>query len=263
MIGVVIGRTKTGLEKEGMKMDCLSNKDGIRRLLQRHAKSMGFTLRAIEVLVKGSDGPRHCRAGSRVVASGDCADYVRLLVQGVARLVYRPPGEKDRELWIRLFGPGDFLFLPPVTDPLAGRVEIVAHGDVSVATMTRAHVLEAMSQMPPSGNGQLVSWTARTTQHVLLRKASLLCFDVERRVAIEMAALIRPFGERVGDGWLLDLKLLHKHIANLAGCGRARATRALGVLAKKRLIAKRGGRYWVSSNLLECLAESDAGPEAA
>lgn len=243
-------------------MELLSTKDEIRCLLQRRAKAMGFTHRAIEVLVKGSDGPRHCRPGGRIVAAGDCADYVRLLVQGAAKLAYAPAGT-SRALVVRYFGPGDFLFLPPVPGPRPGRLEIVGHGDVSVATMTRAHVQEAIANMPASNTGQLVSWTARTGQHLLLRKMALLSCDVGQRIVVELAALVRPFGERVPDGWRLTLSLTHQDIADLVGCGRPAATRALLRLATKRLVAKQLGRYWIASKVCEGLSRRDAEAKAA
>jgi CRP-like cAMP-binding protein len=243
-------------------MEFLSAKDEIRRLLQRRAKTMGFTVRAVEVLVNGSDRPRSYRDGSRIVAAGDCADYIRLVVQGVAKLMYQPRGAKRTRL-VQVFGPGDFLFLPPVGDPLPERLEIVAHGDTSVTMVTRAHLSEALELMPPSRIGQLVSWTARTAQHLMLRQVALSCFDVEGRIASEMAALARRFGERVTGGWLIDLELIHQDIADLAACSRARATRALGALERRRLVVNQGGRYWVSTDLLDWLSCRDADPEAA
>jgi CRP-like cAMP-binding protein len=176
--------------------------------------------------------------------------------------MYQPRGAKRARL-VQFFGAGDFLFLPPVGDPLPERLEIVAHGDALATMVTRAHLSEALEHMPASRIGQLVSWTARTAQHLLLRQAALSCFDVEGRIASEMAALARRFGERVAGGWLIDLELIHQDIADLAACSRARATRALGALERRRLVVNQSGRYWISTDLLDWLSLRDADPEAA
>jgi CRP-like cAMP-binding protein len=228
-------------------------KDEFRRLLHRRAKALGLNLRATEILVARAEILPVRRAGSRICGHDDCADYVRFLVQGAAKLVCRAPDE--RRVTIRFLGPGHFLCLV-VPDPrLAYRAEVVAHSDATVALLTRAHLLEAIAALPLSGMGQLASWSFRHATRLLQEKVLLFPLPIHERLKHELRSLVRLFGYETEGGWALDPPVSHQDLADLVIASRARVSNAFGTLAREGFVRSRGKQFLVCRSLM-----ADRGP---
>jgi CRP-like cAMP-binding protein len=223
-----------------------------RRLLSERARTLGLTKSAIEVLVSHSDQPVVRRAESRVGSTQDCADYVRILVQGAVKTVCHFSEDEDY-MTIQLLGPGDFLCVVAPEPRLHCRVSVVAHSDVTVVTVTRAHVLKAMGHMQVPDMGRLTSWAFVASQRVLYRKLFMHRWPMRQRIVSELVALIPRFGQEMDDGWLIDLELTQDDIAHLVAVSRSNVCRTIVEFEKEGLIRREGQRYqryWIAQRLM-------------
>jgi CRP-like cAMP-binding protein len=224
-------------------------KEEFRRLLKARARTLGLTKGAIEVLVDHADRPIVARAGSRVGGTEDCSDYVRVLVQGAVRMECRYP-EVESTTTMQFLGSGDFLCVASPEPHMRCRVSVVAHSDVTIVSVTRAHVLEAMERMPGANVGRLTSWAFVASQRVLYRKMLLLRCPLRQRIVSEFVALVPRFGRQMDGGWLIDLDLTHQDVADLVIASRANVCRAIGELTNEGSIGREGRRYWIAQRLV-------------
>jgi CRP-like cAMP-binding protein len=225
----------------------LAAKDELRRQLHRAAKGMGLTARATDVIVARSEIMSR-RTGARICGVHDCADYVRILIQGAAKIVCH--GEQRRPLVVRYAAPGEFLCLPRPRGPAEHEVEIVAHDEVTLALLTRTHMLEAISVLPVSAIGQLTSWSFRNPTRLLFEKVIALGSPQPVRVVNELRDLARRFGRPEGCGWVIDLELTCQDLADLVGGSRARVSRILTSLRARGIIDRVGRRLVLSGRLM-------------
>jgi len=218
----------------------LAAKGELRRQLHRKAKRLGLTLRAIDIIVDRSEILAR-RPGARICGAHDCADYVRILIQGAARIVCRRTAA--RPMVVRYAAPGEFLCLPQAKMPTLYEAEIVAHDDVTVALLTRAHMLEAIGAMPVGAIGQLTSWTFSNPTRLLFEKVVSLGSPQPVRVLSELRDLARRFGHRVANGWEIDLELTCQDIADLVGGSRARISKIMKGLRAGGLVDRAGRKF--------------------
>jgi CRP-like cAMP-binding protein len=218
----------------------LAAKSELRRQLHRKAKSLGLTVRACEVIVERCEIVSR-RPGARICGAHDCADYVRILIQGAAKIRCRR-GD-DRPLVVRYAAPGEFVCLPQPKPPARYEVEIVAHDEVTLALLTRAHMLEAIGVMPVGAIGQLTSWAFRNPTRLLFEKVVNLGSPMPARIMSELRDLARRFGRPSESGWVIDVDLTCQDLADLVGGSRARISKIVTALRARGLVDRTGRKF--------------------
>jgi len=226
----------------------LAAKDELRRLLRRIAKRLGLNAAAIEIIGARSEIVTHGRS-ARICGPQTCADFVRILVQGAAKIVCRP--ERGKPFIVRFAAPGEFLCVPQPKKAAGYVIEIVAHDDVTLALLTRSHMLEAIAAMPVSGVGQLASWSFRAPTRLLFEKLLGRRLPLPARVAIELKDLARRFAWREDPGVVIDLDLSRQELADLTCASPARISDAMKKLRMQGLVDRLGRKIVVTDRLLE------------
>jgi CRP-like cAMP-binding protein len=225
----------------------LAAKDELRRALHENARKLGLTLRAVDIIVARVEIVTRGR-GARISGPHDCPDFLRILVQGAAKIVCHAEGA--RSFTVRFAAPGDFLCVPQPRKADGYSVEIVAHACVTLALLTRAHMLEAIQVLPANCMGQLASWSFRNPTRLLIEKLIGRRLPLYLRLAGELKRLALRFGRPHDDGVLIDLDLSRQDLADLCCAERARITDAMYRLDQEKLAKREGRRIIVNRRLL-------------
>lgn len=225
----------------------LAAQDELRRVLRRIARRLGLTQTAIDVIVSRTVSVPGA-PGALVCGPHDCEDFVRILVQGAAKIVCTPDG--GRRFTVRFAAPGDFLCVPQPKKRVGYGVNIVAHEDISLAVLTRAHMLEAIAKLPESGIGTLTSWSFRAPTSLLFAKLASRGQPITHRLAVELQDLAHRFGRQVEQGILIDLQLSRQDLAELVCAEPARITNATNELRAHGLIDRLGRKIIVTHAML-------------
>lgn len=173
---------------------------------------------------------RHMLAGNTLVAAGDPAETLFVIVSGRVKLVSGGPG--GSELVADVLGPGDYFGALPLLGQAVNeqRVDAITGGCVLVTSTDEFGAL--VSRFPSVAVAVLedVSGRLRSAQARLHEAASA---PVEARLASTLLTLSARFGSETEDGRTLGAPLSQEDLAALAGTTLETVNRVLASWRKR------------------------------
>lgn len=220
------------------------NKAELREQLTRHAAEFGGVPETVEAMVRFADG---CGMPSKLVV--EPRGGLAYCIEGALRLACIARKEKIRVA--ALIAPGEFVPCPTSSSRSGYQVRLAPHDVASVATWSPAALRHVIMAMPDDGMPKFLAKTHLGWTALRERWAVLSTLDGENAVAWMLSDVAARFGIPDGDGLRLEVPLLDKHVAALAGMERERANRILNALMGGHQVRRLPGhRLWVSHEYL-------------
>jgi len=183
-------------------------------------------------------------AGATVITADQPGDAVYVISAGSVKVhVIRPDGE---EVILAVLGPGEVVGEMSLADSLGRSADVSTLEESVLLWMHRSAFrmkLEEVPMLSPRNLASLLSRRVRLTNAHLL---SLAALDMPGRVASQLLALAREYGESTPQGTRVPMRLTQSDLAGLAGASRVRVNQALGYFRKRGLISMdREGHFTV------------------
>ena len=180
-----------------------------------------------------------------VFDQGDSANFIYLLLSGVAKLSYL--GDHDKETIVSLVPAGRFVGLDALVPGSRYALRCEAFEEGSIGSIRPRALIELFS---------VGSYEAFLRGYVAVfhpsRAAYLHCIggigvDVRRRLAMELVDLSDRFGAADPRGISITLNLSHELLASLIGASRQQVTQYLNEFDHDRIIFRDGRRIIVDT----------------
>ena len=182
-------------------------------------------------------------AGSTVMAADQPGDAAYVIISGSAKVhVIRPDGV---EVILAILGPGEVVGEMSLADSLGRSADVTTLEESVLLWMDRIAFGSSLGESPVLARNlaSLLSRRVRLTNAHLL---SLAALDVPGRVASQLLALAREYGESTSEGTRVPMRLTQSDLAGLAGASRVRVNQALGYFRERGLISMdREGHFTV------------------
>ena len=173
--------------------------------------------------------------GASVVVAGQPGEAVYVVLEGsVKASVVRPDGT---EVILAVLGPGEVVGEMSPADSLGRSADVVTMEETTLLWMDRAAFRAGIEEVPKFARNlaEVLSRRLRLTNAHLISLASL---DVPGRVASQLLALAREYGEETPEGATrIPIRLTQSDLAALVGASRVRVNQALGYYKKRNLLS--------------------------
>jgi CRP/FNR family cyclic AMP-dependent transcriptional regulator len=137
------------------------------------------------------------------------------------------------EVILAILGPGEIVGEMSVADSLGRSASVRTLEDTTFLWMDRRTLLSSMEEIPAIARN-LVGILSRRLRLADTHTRSLAALDVHGRVAAQILAFAREYGEKLPDGaTLIPLRLTQTDLAGLVGASRVRVNQALGYYRKR------------------------------
>ena len=137
------------------------------------------------------------------------------------------------EVILAVLGPGEVVGEMSLADSLGRSASVLTLEDSTFLWMDRAAFLRSMEEVPEMARN-LVGILSRRLRLADTHARSLAALDVHGRVAAQLLAFAREYGEPLPDGGvLIPLRLTQSELAGLVGASRVRVNQALGYYRKR------------------------------
>ena len=146
-------------------------------------------------------------------------------------------GADGTEVILAVLGPGEVVGEMSVSDSLGRSASVTTLEDCTFLRMDRRTFLSSMEEVPAIARN-LVGILSRRLRLADTHIRSLSALDVHGRVAAQLLAFAREYGEPLPDGGtLIPLPLTQTDLAALVGASRVRVNQVLGYYRKKDSIS--------------------------
>ena len=181
--------------------------------------------------------------GSTIIAANQPGEAVYVISSGGVKVhVVRPDGA---EVILAVLGPGEVVGEMSLADSLGRSADVATLEESVLLWMDRINFNSSVHESPALGRNlaEVLSRRVRLTNAHLL---SLAALDVPGRVASQLLALAKEYGESTPEGTRIPIRLTQSDLAGLAGASRVRVNQALGYIRKRGLISTdREGHFTV------------------
>jgi CRP/FNR family transcriptional regulator, cyclic AMP receptor protein len=173
-------------------------------------------------------------AGTTILTAHQPGDAVYVISSGSAKVhVIRPDGA---EVILAVLGPGEVVGEMSLADSLGRSADVATLEESVLLWMDRITFSSSLGESPVLARNlaEVLSRRVRLTNAHLLSLATL---DVPGRVASQLLALTKEYGESTPEGTRVPMRLTQSDLAALAGASRVRVNQALGYFRKRGLIS--------------------------
>ena len=155
-----------------------------------------------------------------------------MILEGTAKVYLTHTDGK--EVILAILGPGEIVGEMSAADSLGRSASVMTLEDSTLLWMNRHTFLSSMEEMPTIARN-LVGILSRRLRLADTNTRSLAALDVHGRIAVQLLAFSREYGEPLpeGAGTLIPLRLTQTDLAGLVGASRVRVNQVLGYYRKK------------------------------
>jgi len=183
------------------------------------------------------------KAGDALFHAGDKGDGCYRLDIGLLKVSLISP--QVRECIISMITPGAVVGDLAVIDGLPRSASVHALTSCELRFLSRA-AFERVAQQHPEIHQYLVKLLAARLRQADDIIASFAFLPVKARVAQALLALAETLGKETDSGGVLIPRIIKQgDIAAMAGVARENASRILSEWARKKLVTKSSGSYWI------------------
>ena len=167
---------------------------------------------------------REFEAGSSVMTAEEPGGGAYVILEGSVK-VYITHIDGN-EVILAILGPGEIVGEMSVADSLGRSASVLTLEDTTFLWMDRRTLLSSMEEMPQVARN-LVAILSRRLRLADTHTRALAALDVHGRVAAQILAFAREYGEKLSDGaTLIPLRLTQTDLAGLVGASRVRVNQA-------------------------------------
>ena len=178
-------------------------------------------------------------ANTNVITAEERGEGVYAILSGTVKVYVTDAA--GAEVIIAVLGPGEIVGEMSLADSLGRSASVLTLESSSFLWMDRKTLLATMEETPVVARN-LASILSRRLRLANTHTRSLAALDVHGRVAAQLLAFAREYGEDLPEGdTLVPLRLTQSDLAALLGASRVRVNQALGYY-------RRGGAISVSSD---------------
>jgi CRP/FNR family transcriptional regulator, cyclic AMP receptor protein len=186
---------------------------------------------------------RKYRKGSVLFVQGEDGERCFTIVSGTVKLsAYHADG---REVVLAVLGPGDVFGELALFDDAPRSADATALEDADLLSVDRAGLSEAIATHPQIATS-LLRVLGRRLRQANEAFQDIAFFDVPGRVARRLADLADTYGVDTEEGVMIDITLSQESLAQMVGATRESVNKALALLKRRDLVARKGKRYYVS-----------------
>ena len=174
-------------------------------------------------------------SGANVITAEEKGDSVHVILEGTAKVyITHTDGQ---EVILAILGPGEVVGEMSAADSLGRSASVLTLEDSTLLWMDRLTFLSSMEEMPAIARN-LVGILSRRLRLADTHTRSLAALDVHGRVAAQLLAFAREYGEPLSDGGILiPLRLTQTDLGGLVGASRVRVNQVLGYYRKRGSIS--------------------------
>ena len=173
---------------------------------------------------------REFEAGANVMTAEERGESAYVILEGSVK-VYIAQTD-GTEVILAILGPGEIVGEMSVADSLGRSASVLTLEDTAFLWMHKKTLLSSMHEMPAITRN-LVGILSRRLRLADTHTRSLAALDIHGRVAAQILAFAREYGEPTPDGdTFIPLRLTQTDLAGLVGASRVRVNQALGYYRK-------------------------------
>ena len=174
-------------------------------------------------------------AGVSVLTAEEPGEAVYVLLGGTVKVHTALPD--GTEVILAVLGAGEVVGEMSVADSLGRSASVTTLEDSTFLWMDRKTFLSGIEEVPAISRN-LLDILSRRLRLADTHTRSLAALDVHGRVAAQLLAFAREYGEPLPDGGtLIPLRLTQTDLAGLVGASRVRVNQALGYYRKRGSIS--------------------------
>ena len=174
-------------------------------------------------------------SGANVITAEERGDSVYVILSGTAK-VYLTHTDGTQVI-LAILGPGEIVGEMSAADSLGRSASVLTLEDSTLLWMDRHTFLSSMEEMPAIARN-LIGILSRRLRLADTHTRSLAALDVHGRVAAQLLAFAREYGEPVPDGGvLIPLRLTQTDLGGLVGASRVRVNQVLGYYRRRHDIS--------------------------
>lgn len=178
---------------------------------------------------------RGFEAGANVMTAEEPGEGAYVILGGSVK-VYITHTD-GTEVILAILGPGEVIGEMSLADSLGRSASVLTLEDSAFLWMDRRTFLSSMEEMPYICRN-LVGILSRRLRLADTHTRSLAALDIHGRVAAQILAFAREYGEPLpSGGTLIPLRLTQTDLAGLVGASRVRVNQALGYYRKRGSIS--------------------------
>lgn len=188
-------------------------------------------LRQLDALVHRRSFP----AGAEIITAGQPGEVAYVILGGSVKvLVELPDGSA---VILAILAAGEVVGEMSVADSIGRSATVVTLEESALLWMDRVTFWTCLREMPAM-TYNLVNVLSRRLRLANAHTRSLASLDVHGRVAGQLLAFAREYGELAPDGEvLIPLRLTQSDLAGLVGASRVRVNQALGSYKRRNLLS--------------------------
>jgi CRP/FNR family transcriptional regulator, cyclic AMP receptor protein len=170
-------------------------------------------------------------SGANVIIAEEKGDSVYVILEGTAKVyVTHTDGT---EVILAILGPGEIVGEMSAADSLGRSASVLTLEESTLLWMDRHTFLSSMEEVPAIARN-LIGILSRRLRLADTNTRSLAALDVHGRVAIQLLAFAREYGEPLPDGGvLIPLRLTQTDLGGLVGASRVRVNQVLGYYRRR------------------------------
>ena len=170
-------------------------------------------------------------ASTNVITAEEPGEGAYVILSGTAKVyVTHTDGT---EVILAILGTGEIVGEMSVADSLGRSASVLTLEDSTFLWMDRRSFLSSMEEVPAIARN-LVGILSRRLRLADTHTRSLAALDVHGRVAAQLLAFAREYGEPLPEGGtIIPLRLTQTDLAGLVGASRVRVNQALGYYRKR------------------------------
>jgi CRP/FNR family transcriptional regulator, cyclic AMP receptor protein len=173
-------------------------------------------------------------AGANIITAEEAAETVFVVLKGSVKVyVTRPDGT---EVILAALGRGELIGEMNLADSLGRSANVITLEETNFLLMDRGTFRASVEQLPTMALN-LANVLSKRLRMANAHLRSVAAMDVPGRVAAQLSALAREYGEPSSNGTLIPLPLTQSDLAALVGASRVRVNQAIAFFKKRRYLS--------------------------
>ena len=181
--------------------------------------------------------------GTEIVTANQPGGIAYVILEGSVKVHTGQPDDSD--VILAILGAGEVVGEMSLADSLGRSASVTTLEPSTLLLMERATFWESLKEMPTMTHN-LINILSRRLRLANLHTQSLSRLDVYGRVAAQLLAFAREYGETTPNGGvLIPLRLTQSDLAGMVGASRVRVNQALSFYKRRNLLSIDQARHIV------------------
>jgi CRP/FNR family cyclic AMP-dependent transcriptional regulator len=186
-------------------------------------------------------GCKRCPTGTEIITANQPGEWAYIILEGSVKIHL---GQLDgSDVILAILGMGEVVGEMSLVDSLGRSASVTTLEPSTLLCMNRATFWATLREMP-SLTYNLVNVLSRRLRLANLHTQSLVQLDVYGRVAGQLLAFAREYGEPTPNGdVIIPLRLTQSDLASMVGASRVRVNQALGYYKRRNYLSVNQNRH--------------------